>query len=69
MLFQLHHQSLKNPEKTIFCAQFEILKSSYKEERDFMNSFIDDAWENYPPPEGYQFMVCNENSKYFLKTN
>lgn len=68
MLFQIHHQSIKNPNETIFCIQETFPEGSYVEGRDAMRKIIDEVWEKYPPPEGYQFMICTENSPYFLKT-
>lgn len=68
MLFQLHHQSIKNPDKTIFCIQDNLPDDSYIERRNFLKKIIAEAWEKYPPPEGYRFMFCTEKSHYFLLT-
>ena len=68
MLFQIHHQSIRDTKETIFCIQADLPNGSYVERRDFMKKIIDEAWAKYPPPKGYQFMVCTEKSPYFLLT-
>jgi len=30
-----------------------------------MRVFVKDAWKECPPPKGSQFLMYNENSKYF----
>jgi len=67
MLFQIHHQSIKTGD-TIFCIQDDLPDSDYVTRRDALKKTIDEAWEKYPPPEGYQFLVCTEESPYFLMT-
>jgi len=67
MLYQIHHQSLKTGE-TIFCVQHNLPDSDGIKKRDFLKQTVDEAWEKWPPPEGYQFMVCTEKSQYFLMT-
>ena len=63
MLYQIHHQSIKTGE-SIFCIQHELPDGDYVTRRDAFQKAIDDAWESHPPPEGYQFLVCTEESPH-----
>jgi len=58
-LFQLHHQYKDG--KTEFVAQSEIRNL---EEMKFWH---DDVAERHPLPDGCQWMICNEKSKYFMR--
>lgn len=65
-LVQLHHQPLKNGSSegdTIFCAQRNIYN------HDEMFEFFEETKADFPLPEGYQWMACNQDSKYFILTH
>ena len=67
MLYQIHHQLIKTGQ-TNFCVQHELPNGDYVTRRDALKKAVDEAWEKWPPPEGHQFMVCTEESPYFLMT-
>ena len=61
MLIQLHHQNKKTG-RTVFIAQREI--ENYKE----MRCFLDEIVPKYPINKTDDWMACNEESEYFMKT-
>jgi hypothetical protein len=63
MLYQIHHQPQNFLEygRTEMCFQFEP-----KRLEDIENA-IAEAWEKFPPPDGYKLMICDENSELFRK--
>lgn len=64
MLFQIHHQNIKlgKARDTKLCFQFEA------NNQNDLERAMQKAWEEFPPPAGFQFLVCNEDS-HFFKTN
>ena len=62
-LFQLHHQNKKNPKETIFVAQNAICCSKH------MNLWWEQVAQDHPLSEGYEWMICNEESEHFIKTS
>jgi len=60
-LFQLHHQYKKDLTKTEMVSQAEI----------YCNAQMGEWWKETarekPLPEGYGWMMCNEQSEYFVK--
>ena len=65
MLLQLHHQFADG--HTVFLAQTDIDLSDEdlgrKQERDWFEKTSNE----YPLPEGAQWMWCTENSEHFVK--
>lgn len=59
-VYQVHFQNKKTGE-TIFLFQFK------SENEKGIQKAVDKSWEQYPPPKGYQFLICTENSRYFEK--
>lgn len=59
MLIQIHHQNTKTGESS-FVAQEEFVNHQKLGER------FEELWQSHPPPKGWKFMVCNEDSKYFV---
>lgn len=69
MLIQLHHQ-LSSPtiRESKLIAQIEIPEeASALEYRTLVHNMIDECSKRYPVPKGYQWMICNEKSEYFVK--
>ena len=62
VLYQIHHQSIKDPSKTKICFQFEAANM------EEIRKAVSDAWERCPPPRGYQFVIPNEESELFDRT-
>ena len=60
-LFQLHHQNKKDY-STEFIAQASICCEKH------MNLWWKQVVNDHPLPEGYQWMICNEESEHFIKT-
>lgn len=58
-LFQIHHQDKKDFSSEMV-AQKEIAN---KEE---MDKWCEEIAQIHPLPEGFQWMVCNENSEHFV---
>lgn len=65
MIYQIHHQPKKysDSRQTEMRLQFEA--SSYKD----IESAVREAIREFPPPDGYQLMICDENSEFFWKTS
>lgn len=61
MLYQIHHQDRKDFSSEMV-GQKEI--SSQEEMREWQKEIA----ENHPLPDGKQWLICNENSKYFVMT-
>ena len=59
-LYQLHHQSKTDRSKTVMIEQNKI--SNARE----MNEWFKEVAERKPPPEGWEWLCCNEKSKYFV---
>lgn len=62
MIYQLHHQSKKDCKNTIKIAQSEI--NTNKEMVDWWRKVS----AKHPLPEGFQWLMCNEKSLYFVLT-
>lgn len=62
MLYQIHHQNKKDRSKTEFCSQREI------ETPEDFRKWFEDVKKNMPPPNGFEWLFCNEKSAYFMKT-
>ena len=60
MLLQLHHQFKYGT--TQMCSQREINSSKENEE------WIEETKKSHPLPEGAEWMACNEQSEYFVRT-
>ena len=65
MLIQIHHQNIKEPDKTEFILQMELPENHPNKA---LRQKFDQLWISDPPPEGHQFMVCNWESEHFIKT-
>ena len=63
MLHQLHHQNKANLNKTEFVAQIDV--NNLKPYTNY-NEWVKDVQKRFPPKEGFCWLVCNEESKYFL---
>jgi len=63
MLFQIHQQLRKTGE-TLFCLQDEIGDDD-KKNKEILDAAIERAWEQFPPPPGWQFLLATEDSPYF----
>lgn len=59
-LFQLHHQSEKDY-STKMISQAEIYCQAQ------MNEWCKEVTEKYPLADGYRWLMCNEDSKNFMK--
>ncbi len=62
MLIQIHHQSRNEngqPEENYMVAQKDI--DSFQE----LNLFCEEVLQSHPLPDGYVFMICNQESEYF----
>ena len=64
MLYQVHHQYIKNGRsiKTVMYAQGEI------SDQEELRKLISETTERYPLPEGAIWMVCTEQSEHFVRT-
>lgn len=62
-LQQLHHQNKADRTKTEFCSQKDI------NSQDEFHFWVKDVTSRFPPPEGWEFLCCNERSKFFLMEN
>jgi len=60
-LLQIHHQNKANPNETALCAQKGIDTHAQYDE------WMADIKTRFPLPDGYVFMVCNEQSIHFVK--
>jgi hypothetical protein len=61
MLWQLHHQYKDG--RTEFCAQTEVFDSTPMAE---VHEFTRKNMEQFPPPEGAQFLMLNEKHERFV---
>jgi hypothetical protein len=61
MLWQLHQQPRFEGRPTVFYAQREINNS------DEAHEFMKDTVEAFPLKEGMQWLICNEESEYFVR--
>jgi hypothetical protein len=59
-LFQLHHQSKKDF-STKMISQSEIYCQAQ------MNDWWKETAKEHPLPEGFQWLICNEDSEHFVK--
>ena len=59
-LFQLHHQSKKD-----FSSEMVSQSEIYCQEQ--MNIFWKETAKEHPLPEGFQWLICNEDSEHFVK--
>jgi len=59
-LLQLHHQSKTDHNDTIMVEQNTV------ETTDDFNTWFNKVKRRKPPPDGYQWMVCNEKSEHFV---
>jgi len=59
MLLQLHHQFPDG--HTEFCSQTDI------ETHQEIRKWEQETAEQFPLPEGAQWLVCNEKSRHFVK--
>lgn len=41
------------------CFEFQVI-----DHKDIKNA-VEKAWEDYPPDEGTQFLICDSKSKFF----
>lgn len=62
MLWQLHQQPIKGNGPTKFYAQCDINNHYQADE------FVKDTTERFPLEEGMRWVMCSEESKYFVKT-
>lgn len=62
MRYQLFYQDRKDDQKVEFLGQIEVITTG-----EYRKQLMDMMDENHPPPEGKQFMVCNEKSEYFIE--
>lgn len=62
MIYQIHHQPIRSSElsKTNLCFQFEAFCNHG------IRAAVEKAWEEFPPPEGYQFLIVCEDSHIFV---
>lgn len=63
MLWQLHQQPKKGDGQTFFYAQRDLDRSSKA-----THDFVADTINAYPLRDGYQWLICNEASKYFVRS-
>ena len=61
MLYQLHQQNIKNG-KSIMISQRENINSTD------IPVWVAETKKKHPLPEGYSWVIHNENSEYFWKT-
>lgn len=67
MLYQIQHQNVKTDETTL-CFQKELNENlSYEKQIKEVENSVNEAWEKYPPSDGWQFLFVLENSNYFKK--
>lgn len=59
-LYQIHHQNKKDF-TTEFVAQNSICCHKH------MDEWWKEVAKDHPLPEGYQWLVCNEDSEHFMK--
>lgn len=59
MLLQVHHQ---------FKDHTEFVEQRDCAGHDEVREWAKELWISNPPPEGAQFMICNEKSEDFIKT-
>ncbi len=60
MRHQLFHQNIEDRAKVDLIVEFTA-KEDHQEYRKELNEFMADN----PPPDGYEFMVCNPESEFF----
>lgn len=66
MRYQIHHQSKKEG-NTEMIAQSDDIVDGEEAQQKFREWSLD-VGKRHPLPEGYQWLVCNENSEHFLCT-
>ena len=64
MLYQVHYQYIENGKsvKTVMCSQAEI------NTRNELEKLVNETKESLPLPKGAIWMVCTEQSEYFVRT-
>jgi len=62
MKYQIKHQN-KQTGKTILCFEFVADDNSQ------LDKAVQKAWEEYPPPPGHVFLLCNQYSAHFEPVN
>lgn len=59
---QVFHQNKSNRSEVKFLSQHLVLS------QEDMKSWMDDVVERNPAPDGWEFLFCNYESEFFIKT-
>lgn len=69
MIYQIHRQRIDDPKATELVAQGDPSEVGVGADgiAEFTQNWIKDVAERSPLPDGYQWMVCTEESDRFVR--